>query len=255
MFFQDQLIFHPSSRMIDSPERLGIHWSEHWIETEDDVRIHGWMIGDPEGQPVVVFSHGNAGNISGRVEIAGTIANQGSAVFLYDYRGYGRSEGSPDEDGIYKDGKAVILYLNEMLNIPIEQMVYFGRSLGGAVATRQAAECKGAGLVLDSAFLNGKKIATDIYPFIPGFLVRLEFPVDEDLRRSKTKKIMIMHAKNDRIIPFSHGEELYRIAQKKADNTSEFVELQGGHNTGFSQSKEIYIQSWSDFFLMIEENE
>ena len=98
--FQNQLIFHPSSGMIDSPERLGLPWSEHRIETEDGLRLHGWLVGEPEHQPVVVYSHGNAGNISGRVEIAGEIARQGAAVFLYDYRGYGKSEGEPTENGI-----------------------------------------------------------------------------------------------------------------------------------------------------------
>ena len=135
-------------------------------------------------------------------------------------------------------------------------MIFFGRSLGGTVAARQAAEFDGAGLVLDSAFISGKEIATDIYPFIPGFLVGVDFPVDEDLRRSKISNIMIMHARNDRIIPFHHGEELYRIAQDTAGSENViFRELQGGHNTGFSQSREIYGEAWSKFLSGIEKRE
>lgn len=250
---QDQLIFHPSTEFWDNPERLGVEWSEHWVETSDGEMLHGWMIGDPSEKPTIVYSHGNAGNISGRVDIAGTIANQGTAVFLYDYRGYGKSEGTPSEEGIYRDGEAVVRYLMDELSIPEQKMIFFGRSLGGAVAARQAAGFKGAGLVLDSAFISGKEIATDIYPFIPEFLVGVDFPVDEDLRRSQTKSIMILHAKSDRIVPFHHGEELYRIAQQSNEEKKvTFVELQGGHNTGFSQSREIFEQNWANFLQTLK---
>lgn len=246
--FQNQMIFHPSSRMMDSPERLGLDWAEHWVETSDGLLLHGWMIGRPENQLVVVYSHGNAGNISGRIDIAGVIAEQGAAVFLYDYRGYGKSEGSPTEDGVYLDGQAVVRYLRDEQSIPEQNMIFFGRSLGGAVAARQAAEFDGSGLVLDSAFISGKKIASDIYPFIPGFLIGVNFPVDEDLRRSGAEHIMILHARNDRIIPFHHGEELYSIAQETAGSENVmFKELKGGHNTGFTQSREIYRGAWSEF--------
>lgn len=245
--FQNQLIFHPSSQMIDTPDRLNINWSEHWIETEDGIQIHGWMIGEPENQPVVVYSHGNAGNISGRIDIAGGIARQGAAVFLYDYRGYGRSEGSPSEQGIYRDGNAVVHYLRHRMGIPEEQMVFYGRSLGGAVAARQSAEFDGAGLVLDSSFINGKEIAADLYPFVPGFLVTIRFPVDEDLRRSDVKHVMIMIAKNDRIIGIRHGKELYELASLDKDKHVHLVELEGGHNDSFVVSRDIYDESWRHF--------
>lgn len=252
---QNQLIFHPAKEHWDTPDRLNMTWSEHRVKTTDGVLLHGWMIGNPEDQPVVVYSHGNAGNISGRIDIAGVIANQGAAVFLYDYRGYGKSEGTPTEEGIYTDGKAVVYYLRDELNISTDQMVFFGRSLGGAVATRQAAKFVGAGLVLDSAFLSGKEIATDIYPFIPKFLVRLDFPVGEDLRRSATQRVMIMHAKSDRIIPFRHGEELYQNASDDSSKTATFVELRGGHNTSFIESREMYARIWSEFLSKIDDSE
>jgi fermentation-respiration switch protein FrsA (DUF1100 family) len=250
---QDQLIFHPSAELWDTPERLGLEWSEHRVKTSDGVMLHGWLIGDPSDKPTIVYSHGNAGNISGRVDIAGSIANQGAAVFLYDYRGYGKSDGTPSEEGIYRDGEAVVQYLMDELSIPEQKMIFFGRSLGGAVAARQAAEFDSAGLVLDSSFISGKEIATDIYPFIPGFLIGVDFPVDEDLRRSQTEHIMILHAKSDRIVPFHHGEELYRIAQQSTDGENvKFVELRGGHNTGFSQSRDIYEQNWANFLQTLK---
>jgi len=244
--FQNQLIFHPSSRMVDTPERTGMAWSEHWIQTSDNVRIHGWMLGEPENQPVVVYSHGNAGNISGRIPIAADIARQGAAVFFYDYRGYGHSEGSPSEQGIYKDGEAVVHYLKQQLGVGEKQMVFYGRSLGGAVAARQAAEFDGSGLVLDSAFISGKEVAGDIYPFVPGFLVTIRFPVDEDLRRAKADQIMIMYAKNDRIINPRHSKKLYEIANAQGKNVR-MVELEGGHNDSFTVSRGLYGESWQHY--------
>lgn len=253
--FQNQMIFHPSSRMIDTPERLGLEWTEHWVETSDGIVLHGWMIGDPEELPVVVYSHGNAGNISGRVEIAGEIAEQGAAVFLYDYRGYGRSEGEPSEPGIYDDGESVVYYLRQQLKVPEERMIFYGRSLGGAVAARQSAEFTGTGLVLDSAFINGKEIASDLYPFIPGFLVSIRFPVDEDLRSSAVGKVMVMHAQNDRIINIRHGKELYRIADEDDSKSASFVELRGGHNSSFIESREIYALRWAEFISKINNSD
>ena len=234
--------------MWDSPDRLGLEWAEHWVETSDGVTLHGWMIGDPAEKPVVVYSHGNAGNISGRVDIAGDIAKQGAAVFLYDYRGYGKSDGSPSEEGIYRDGEAVIHFLRDSLNIPTARMIFYGRSLGGSVAARQSANFKGAGLVLDSAFISGKEIATDIYPFIPEFLVSVDFPVDDDLRQSQIDRIMILHARSDRIVPFHHGETLLDIAEDTiGDENVTFVELRGGHNTGFRQSRDVFSEAWREF--------
>lgn len=254
---QDQMIFHPSEDIWDTPESLNLPWAEHRVETPDGLLLHGWMIGDHESgnKPVVVYSHGNAGNISGRVETAGVIANQGAAVFLYDYRGYGKSDGSPTEEGIYVDGKSVINYLTDELKIPLSRMIFYGQSLGGAVAARQAAEFESSGLVLHSAFLSGKEVATDIYPFIPGFLVSVDFPVNKDLRQAKTEHIMVMHSRNDRIVPYRHGKELQSIANEKPANSVTFVELQGGHNTGFSMSRDQYSESWADFINGIEFSE
>ncbi|WP_340106605.1 alpha/beta hydrolase [Rhodohalobacter sp. 8-1] len=254
---QNQMIFHPSDDIWDTPERLDVPWSEHRVEAPDGLLLHGWMIGEYESEdkPVVVYSHGNAGNISGRVEIAGVIANQGAAVFLYDYRGYGKSDGSPTEEGIYVDGKAVVDYLRDELEIPLNRMIFYGQSLGGAVAARQAAEFESSGLVLHSAFLSGKEVATDIYPFIPRFLVSADFPVNEDLRQAKTERIMIMHSRNDRIVPYRHGKELRRIATEDPANYVTFVELRGGHNTGFSQSREIYARKWAEFISVVDSRE
>jgi len=253
VLFQNQLIFHPSTQITGTPERLGLPWSEHRVTTSDGLELHGWLVGEPGKGPVVVYSHGNAGNISGRVEIAGEIARQGASVFMYDYRGYGKSEGEPDEEGIYADGEAVVHYLRRDLGIAVERMIFYGKSLGGAVAARQSARFNGAGLVLDSAFLNGPEIAGDLYPLVPSFLVTIGFPVDEDLRQTKVSRVMVMHATDDRLIDIRHGRELHRMASEAAH--SQFVELQGGHNSSFGMSRDIYAGAWADFLKSLDISE
>ncbi|NBC26171.1 MAG: alpha/beta fold hydrolase [Bacteroidetes bacterium] len=253
VIFQNQLIFHPSTQITGTPERLGLPWSEHRVPTSDGLDLHGWLVGDPGKGPVVVYSHGNAGNISGRVEIAGEIARQGASVFMYDYRGYGKSEGKPDEQGIYTDGEAVVHYLRRNLGIAVERMIFYGKSLGGAVAARQSARFNGAGLVLDSAFLNGPEIAGDLYPLVPSFLVSIRFPVDEDLRNTNASRIMILHGTNDRIINIRHGRTLHDIASEK--KPSSFVELPGGHNSSFVMSREIYAGAWANFLKSLDISE
>ena len=129
-------------------------------------------------------------------------------------------------------------------------MIFYGKSLGGAVAARQSAAFNGMGLVLDSAFINGKEIASDIYPFIPWFMVSIQFPVDEDLRNTQADRIMIMHGIDDRIINIRHGRTLLEIASEI--NKSTFVELRGGHNDSFTTSRKLYADSWRKLLQSIK---
>lgn len=240
---QNNLIFHPSTFMVDTPETLGVPWSEHYVPAEDGIDLHGWLLENSDADYTVIFSHGNAGNISGRLSIAKTIYDAGASVFLYDYRGYGQSDGSPTEKSLYRDADALISYLNREADISSEQMIFYGRSLGGTVAAYMASERNGAGLVLDSSFINLKTIAKDVMPIIPTFLIQATFPTDEFLKKSSGTPLMIMHSVEDDLIGFHHGEKLYEIA----DQPKTFVELRGGHNDSFHVSKDSYEAGWENF--------
>ncbi len=241
--FQNSLIFHPSSQMHATPDRTGIPWSDHYMEMEDGTKLHAWLFENEDADFTVILSHGNAGNISGRIDIAELLVDAGASVFMYDYRGFGNSEGSPSEKKVMSDAVEVAEYLSEQKGIGFDSMIFYGRSLGGPIAAYQAKSVGGVGLVLDSSFLNAKEVASDVYPFIPAMFIRADFPTDRFLREMDPIPVMIMHSPDDNIIRYRHGQELYEIAQEP----KKFIELRGGHNDNFFRSTDIYETAWRDF--------
>lgn len=249
--FQNNMIFLPSSSMVDSPDRLGVEWSDHYIDTGDDgERIHGWLLHNNDAKYTVVFSHGNAGNISGRIDLAKMVYDRGASVFFYDYRGYGNSDGRPSEKKLMNDAVRVVEYLQSEEGISPDSMIFYGRSLGGPVAAKKAAEFGGAGLVLDSAFLNAREVASDVYPFVPGFLVRLDFPTDRFIQELDGTPVLILHSRQDEIIRFRHGEKLYELASEPKT----FVELEGGHNNHHIVSAEQHRTAWDNFLASLSDD-
>ncbi|WP_158278676.1 alpha/beta hydrolase [Rhodohalobacter mucosus] len=241
--FQDRLLFMPASGMLQTPESAGLKAEDVWTETEDGVRIHGWYFPNEETNRVIVLSHGNAGNISYRIEIARTLLDSGAAVLMYDYRGYGKSEGRPSEQGLYRDILAFTEALMDEKGYESENIFHNGRSLGGAVAAYAATQIRPGGLVLDSAFTNLRKMAGDVYPFVPSALVKYSFPTEEYLSRLQGVPVMIMHSPQDEIIPIHHSERLFEAAGEP----KRFVRLRGGHNENFYASRELIEESWREF--------
>lgn len=241
--FQNRLLFMPLSGIIQTPESAGLFAEDIWIETADGVLIHGWYFPHEESEWIVVLSHGNAGNISGRIAIAETLLKSGAAVLMYDYRGYGKSEGRPSESGFYKDIDAVIRYLSDEREYPKQKIVMYGRSIGAAVAAYAAANHDLGGVVLDSAFINLKRMVREVYPFVPAFLAKYDFPTDEYLLQLNGIPVMIMHSPGDEIIGFHHGEYLFELAPEP----KRFIQLRGGHNDNFFLSRDVIEQSWTDF--------
>ncbi len=241
--FQNKLLFMPSSAILQTPQEAGLTAEDLWITTEDGVRIHAWHYPNESAELVVIVSHGNAGNISGRIGIAETLLISGAAVVMYDYRGYGQSEGNPTEAGLYKDIEAVVHHLINENGYNENDMVMYGRSLGGAVAAYAATKFDLRGLVLGSAFQNLRSMIRDVYPFVPAMLAKYDFPTDEYLKQTDGLPIMIMHSRDDEIVSYRQGRALYdMINQPKM-----FVELRGGHNDNFFTSRDIVYQSWSAY--------
>lgn len=241
--FQDRLLFLPSSQMVQEPASVGVEGEDFWIETADDVRIHSWYFPNETSDRVIVLSHGNAGNISNRIDIARTLLESGVAVLMYDYRGYGLSEGRPSEEGLYKDIRAVTEALMSEKGYREGEIFMYGRSLGGAVAAYAATEYRLGGLVLDSAFKNLRAMVSDVYPFVPSALAKYDFPTEKYLGQLDNTPVMIMHSRGDEIIGYHHGEHLYEVARQPKT----FVELQGGHNDSFFTSRDLIRHSWQEF--------
>ncbi|PKD43150.1 alpha/beta hydrolase [Rhodohalobacter barkolensis] len=248
--FQGQMLFLPEKEHFRSPQSLGLDAEDVLVETEDGLKIHGWYFSQSESDFVVVLSHGNAGNISGRLEIAEMLLDLGISVLMYDYRGYGKSEGRPSEKELYNDIDSVIGFLTERMDYKESQIILYGRSLGGAVSAYGAANHTVGGLVLDSAFKDIKSMASDIYPIVPTFLVRLNFSTINFLNSIENTPLLILHSRDDEIVGFHHGEELYEAASEP----KKFVPLRGGHNDLFFTSNNTIKRSWQEFLERIKKD-
>jgi uncharacterized protein len=241
--FQSSLLFMPSSGFMHTPSDAGLEAEDVWVVAEDGIRLHAWYFPNPDSERVVVLSHGNAGNISHRIDIARTLLNAGAAVLMYDYRGYGKSDGRPNEKGLYKDITAFTEFLITEKEYSEGEIFMYGRSLGGAVAAYAAVKYDIGGLVLDSAFKNLRAMVSDVYPFVPSALARYRFPTADYLRQLDGVPVMIMHSPDDLIVRFHHGEYLYNAA----NDPKLFVELRGGHNDNFFASRDLIEQKWREF--------
>jgi fermentation-respiration switch protein FrsA (DUF1100 family) len=237
----------PSRRVDATPHQVGLSFESVELMTEDRVKLHGWFIPHEIPRATLLFFHGNAGNISHRLESLALFNVLGLAVFIIDYRGYGNSEGRPSEEGIYRDAQAAWRYLTETRSIPEEKILLFGRSLGGAVAAYIAANKNAMGVVLESTFTSAPDMAAELYPWLPArWLARYHYNTCERMEAIDSP-VMVVHSRHDEIIPFDHGRELF----ERANEPKRFLELSGDHNYGFMQELDRYRDHWDDFIRWI----
>lgn len=250
-FFQSHLVFYPETgrEVIAAPSQVGLPYEEIRLATDDGLSLHGWFIpaaqreNAPQPHGTVLFLHGNAGNISHRLDSLQMFHNLGYSTLIFDYRGYGNNDGSPSEQGTYLDAEAAWRYLTEQRRIPSCRIVLFGESLGGAVASWLAARQQPAALVIASGFTSVPDLAQHFYPFMPvRWLARLRYDTRENLR-AVTAPLLIAHSREDEIIPFEHGQALYAAANPP----KHFLELAGGHNDGFIFMRESWVGQLEDF--------
>ncbi len=236
VFFEEPLIFfptrHPAGRWdVDEIGRgTGCVFTDHWMGTDDGVRIHGWRVRraeSGENDPLLLFFHGNAGNLSDRAELAVELAIRAEAqVFLVGYRGYGRSEGRPSEKGLFLDACAAWRELTTSRGVDPGRIVIFGKSLGGAVAVDLAAGVEPAGLIVESSFTSIPDMAATHYPFVPRAFVRTRMDSLSKIPRVRCPKLFI-HSRSDRVVPYELGRRLFEAAPKP----KRFHEVVGaGHN-------------------------
>ena len=164
---QDRLLYFPISRISATPADIDLPFETINLITADGVKLSSWFIPAEGARGVVLFFHGNAGNISHRLDSIQVFHRLGFSVFIIDYRGYGQSEGKPSEQGIYLDAEAAWQYLVDERRIPPEHIVLFGRSLGGAVAVWLAQQHTPGILILESTFTSVPDVAAKHYPFLP----------------------------------------------------------------------------------------
>lgn len=233
---EPRLVFAPGSarRLTPPPAALGLDPEPVRFRAEDGVNLSAWVMRPPAGPADarwLLICHGNAGNLSesGRAEHYAGLRELGVGILAFDYRGYGESEGSPDERGVYLDAVAAYRYLRDTLGVPAQRIVIFGHSLGSAVAVELATREPAAGLILDGALLSGVARGREIYPWLPVRLIaRNRFESDKKIGRLTVPKLFL-HARADDVVPIDHGERLFALAPEP----KRFVPLAGGHGDAF----------------------
>lgn len=245
-FSQSRLLYYPSlpSRdIIATPDQIGLSFETQAFTTDDGITLHGWFLPVEKPRATLLFFHGNAGNISHRLDSLEIFHRLGLAVLIFDYRGFGQSEGRPTEQGNYRDAEAAWRLLTEQMKIPPGEILLFGRSLGAAMAAHLASRHPVRGLILESAFTSVPDMAADLYPLFPvRWLSRFQFDTRAYLG-SVTCPVLIVHSASDEIIPFTHGQQLYQAARQP----KQFLEISGSHNMGFLQSGNIYREGLERF--------
>lgn len=238
----------PGRELAATPEDVGLRHEDVRLTTSDGVELHGWFVpaaGDARG--TLLFFHGNAGNISHRLESVsqfhGLFNGQGLDVLIIDYRGYGQSEGKPSEQGTYRDAAAAWRYLTEERGVAPSRIVVFGRSVGGAVGAWLAANREAGALIVESSFSSLPALAGELYWFLPvRWLSRFRYPTAEYAAAADCA-VLVIHSREDDIVPFHHGRAIY----ESAGQPRQFLELSGPHNGAHVLSEERYLEGLEEF--------
>ncbi|PTN10318.1 alpha/beta hydrolase [Nitrosomonas aestuarii] len=244
-FLQSYLIYFPQTGrdIAVTPEHTGLAYESVEIETGDKETLHGWFVPAPDAVGTVLFFHGNAGNISHRLDYLPMFRALKLNTFIFDYRGYGQSSGTPTETGTYEDAIAVWQFLTESKGIASQEIILYGESLGGAVAAWLAAQKDPAMLVLTSVFTSVPDLAETIYPWLPvRWIARFDYNTLRHLE-SINCPVFVAHSPHDEIVPFSHGRHLFHAAAEP----KQFLTLAGGHNDGFIFMRAEWINTLGSF--------
>jgi len=248
--FQARLVYFPEvgRALVATPRAVGLDFEEVRLAA-DGATLHGWWVPATAARGAVLVLHGNAGNISHRLEYLTMFNRLGYATLIVDYRGYGKSSGTPSEDGTYRDGEAAWRHLTEMRKFAPRDIVLFGESLGGGVATWLALQHPPRALVLASTFTSAPDLGAQVYPWLPvRWLARIEYGNRARIGQIAAP-VLIAHSKDDDIIPFSHGQALFNAAREP----KQFLEMRGGHNDGFIFAREEWVREVGAFLERAEQ--
>jgi fermentation-respiration switch protein FrsA (DUF1100 family) len=243
--FQPKFVYFPYSSLQATPRDAGLAYEDIYLTTSDDLKVHGWYVPHDQPRATLLFLHGNGGNISHRLEKLRIYNQLTLSVFIIDYRGYGMSEGSPSEQGTYLDAESAWNYLTQDRHIPASDIIIYGESLGGAVATWLASRVEAGALIVESVFTSIQAMGKHYYPYLPVTLIaRIKYPVIKHIKEVHSP-VLNIHSPADDIVPFNMGKAVYEAANQPKD----FLEITGDHNGGFLQSGQLYIDGLNRFIL------
>jgi fermentation-respiration switch protein FrsA (DUF1100 family) len=242
-WFEHKQIYYPSHKMDAAPGQLGRPFEDVFVPVEHGQRVNAWYFpAQSNSAPVILVCHGNAGNISHRLDLGALLLQAGAGVLLLDYRGYGRSDGRPGEENTYRDAQAAYHWLLGK-GIAATNIIGYGESLGGGVVSELAVREKLGGLILQSTFTSMTDLGAELFPWLP---VRLISTIKYNTRSKLPKlhvPVLILHSRKDDLIAFHHAEENFAAA-----NEPKFLrEISGGHNDALWASRAAMLAAIREF--------
>lgn len=227
--FEHSQVYYPQRQLEASPSELRRPFEDARLNASDGVQLHGWFFpadtNSSRAQLAFLVCHGNAGNISHRLGLCAGLLETGASVFVFDYRGYGQSDGRPGEEGTYRDAQAAHTWLRQR-GFRGEHIFVFGESLGGGVASELALRETLGGIVLQSTFTSIPDIGAELFPWLPVRLISsIKYDTHAKLPRIKVP-VLVMHSREDDLIRFHHAEKNFAAANQPKF----FCELRGSHN-------------------------
>lgn len=224
------LIFYPEQYPSGNWQPVGLSPEDVWIESEDGIKLHGWYLRAESPKAVAMYSHGNGGNITGLAAYMKILSEKlNISILAYDYRGYGRSNGSPSVKGVLIDAKAAANWLANRENLQTSDLIQIGRSLGGGVAAQTAIATGARGLILENTFTSLSDIGKAVYPWLP-----VKMLLRQDLNSlgaipDYKGSLLVIHGDNDELIPYRMGMQLFEAANEP----KKFINIPGGTHNDF----------------------
>jgi fermentation-respiration switch protein FrsA (DUF1100 family) len=250
---EPNLVYFPSRDIHTTPDETGLRFEDVWLDTVDGVRINGWYIPAAAPRPTpftILFFHGNAGNMADRFEKTQMLRALGVDFFTIDYRGYGRSEGSPNEQGTYRDAQAAYDYLTQTQKRDPKTIILYGESLGSAIAVDLATKKTVAGVIIEEPFTSAADVGRKMFPYLPvQLLVRNKYDTLSKIAGLHVP-ILILHSREDEFFAMRHAERLLAAAPEP----KRLVELRGSHNDAFLVSGETYRTALKEFVSQLPVN-
>jgi fermentation-respiration switch protein FrsA (DUF1100 family) len=249
-WFEHYQVYHPDRVLTATGAELGRPFEDIRFKASDGVELNGWFYpaftNSPRAALVVLLCHGNAGNIGDRLDTIRALLATGASAFVFDYRGYGRSEGRPSEEGTYLDAQAAYRWLRAR-GFAGTHIIAFGESLGGGIAAELAARETVGGLVLQSTFTSIPDVGAELFPWLPvRWLATIRYDTCAKLPRLKMP-VLVMHSPTDEIIAFHHGKRNFAVANEP----KLFCELSGFHNVPLD-NREAFVQGMNKLLAMVE---